>query len=608
VIQEKIISQLLDPNRGISSVLESQISDKGSVDKYNGSFNKISGAFQIGGIPGKDGRYLVGENGPEIVKLPKGSAVIPLNISDLIDGLKKFPELSDYIKGEDLELFADPNNPSVLMDGRGKISLNELQRKYDDMSKEQGDSGILDKRISDQLSEQVDLLKDLKSLAQKKIADSIKTIETERDRVLKDYGEDDAESYRSLASKLIDAIPKNYINPLTSAKMDLIAAKSISAGKELKSKNKGEEIVSGKNLGEIKKLGGEKILKQLSKEDPEIYRRVTEIVNSNLDSSIKGGRPNEEKSGISDVLNIANDLIRSIRKNPTFASGETQEKFLNNVEKYESTKPQLDIIKSSPEILGSFMTGGLATSSGNYLVGENGPELIKNVLDPSSYLSGDPSYFSKISKSPSSLSSIQGNPLSFIENQISANALKSELNPALSNQPSASLNNFSSYLTNPTPSDMSKGVYNSGSSIDSQIYPSATVLKNEENPSTQPAVLKNTVTPLTETKRETKPSVNESIDKLKTDLVDVFKKKSENEMSPTVSQESDKSQTPMGSATATSESPAQQGPPGKNELSKDLQNDLADIKSLLGRISSLLEGPLEFSAIESPFRPDSRKV
>ena len=59
--------------------------------------NKIIGAFQEGGIAKKDGNYLVGENGPEVVKLGPESAVIPLNIKDLMEGLKKIPELSKAI-------------------------------------------------------------------------------------------------------------------------------------------------------------------------------------------------------------------------------------------------------------------------------------------------------------------------------------------------------------------------------------------------------------------------------------------------------------------------------------------------------------------------------
>ena len=35
--------------------------------------------------------------------------------------------------------------------------------------------------------------------------------------------------------------------------------------------------------------------------------------------------------------------------------------------------------------------------------------------------------------------------------------------------------------------------------------------------------------------------------------------------------------------------------------------DMSDIKSLLGRMVSLLEGPLSIETMDSPFRPDSRR-
>ena len=35
--------------------------------------------------------------------------------------------------------------------------------------------------------------------------------------------------------------------------------------------------------------------------------------------------------------------------------------------------------------------------------------------------------------------------------------------------------------------------------------------------------------------------------------------------------------------------------------------DMGDIKSLLSRMVSLLEGPLSIETMDSPFRPDSRR-
>ena len=51
-----------------------------------------------------------------------------------------------------------------------------------------------------------------------------------------------------------------------------------------------------------------------------------------------------------------------------------------------------------------------------------------------------------------------------------------------------------------------------------------------------------------------------------------------------------------------SETPAS----GNNGLGSN--SDMQDIKNALTRIAGLLEGPLTVSAIDQPFRPDSRRI
>lgn len=624
MLQEKIISQILDPNRGVSSILELQNRDIGSQNSKGWNFSKISGSFQTGGIPESDGRYLVGENGPEIVKLPKGSAVIPLNISDLIEGLRKFPELSNFIKGEDLQLFADPEDPSILTGNKGKVSLAELEKKYEDFSKNTESDGIINKEILDQIKEQRDLLKDLKSMGQKKIENSIKNIETERDKILKGYGENDLENYRNLVSKLIEAIPKNYLNPLVASKMDLIAAKSVEASKGINYRDTEESVISGKpkkimdSLNLLNKPKDNRDKEIFSKEMSELSSLgKTKLEEYKTDSDVakkEGSLKNEESQN---ALKVANYLISSTKKNSEFDLKNVQESFLENIGKYSAKNLEGEIIKSPSEILGSFKTGGLATLSGDYLVGENGPELIKNVLTSGSLPTAENQLGnSKILKSQPNLSTVQGNLLSIIDNKISPNPINPLSGEEFTGTPlqkSTSLNsNLSSYLVDSKFSNTDKGLYPGGLLSDLnnlvQVYAANPTLKKGETMTASPAELKNTITPLTEAKKETSPSINESIDKLKDGLVDVFKKREDQNMSTKVSGESDKSQPLPESSTTQMESRSQPGEPGKSESPKDLQNDLADIKTLLSRISSLLEGPLEVSTIESPFRPDSRKV
>ena len=77
-----------------------------------------------------------------------------------------------------------------------------------------------------------------------------------------------------------------------------------------------------------------------------------------------------------------------------------------------------------------------------------------------------------------------------------------------------------------------------------------------------------------------------------------------NKMSAVANQtETNKGETKSSSASATSTSAAASG--GSEGMSKD---DVTEMKSILMRIASLLEGPLSVSSIDAPYRPDSRRV
>jgi len=59
------------------------------------SLGNVKGSFRRGGTTDEDGDFLVGENGAEVVSLPKGSSIIPLDVSDLVDGLKNVSQLRE---------------------------------------------------------------------------------------------------------------------------------------------------------------------------------------------------------------------------------------------------------------------------------------------------------------------------------------------------------------------------------------------------------------------------------------------------------------------------------------------------------------------------------
>jgi hypothetical protein len=245
-LNPKNISDLL--KGPISSIVEatkgkgvSDITEKisGEVGKKGKGFNvgKILGAFQEGGIADAGGQYLVGENGPEVVKLPKGAGVIPINVKDLIEGLSKVPELAEIVKdGKDtVNFFGNESNPSVI-DSKGKlINLSTLSDKYGDKAGETKNKSKLD--IIDKILENIDALS---STGSQGIENEISRINNE-EALLSGKSKLSGEDLRGV-NRIWDDILQNirkdgeYYNPLSIAKAKLLATQTF-----VKENKKGEE-------------------------------------------------------------------------------------------------------------------------------------------------------------------------------------------------------------------------------------------------------------------------------------------------------------------------------------------------------------------------------
>jgi len=222
--------------KGASGVVEKIAGGVGNKGK---GFNvgKILGAFQEGGIADESGKYLVGENGPEIVKLPKGAGVIPINIKDLIEGLTKVPELSDIVKESKgtVNFFGNESNPSVI-DSKGKlINLSTLSDKYQDKAGETKNKSKLD--AIDKILENIDALSGAGSQG---IGNEISRINQE-EALLNGKSNLSGEDLRGV-NRIWDDILQNirkdgeYYNPLSIAKAKLLATQTF-----VKENKKGEE-------------------------------------------------------------------------------------------------------------------------------------------------------------------------------------------------------------------------------------------------------------------------------------------------------------------------------------------------------------------------------
>lgn len=363
-IDQKVISQLLDFNRSVETltgIVEKSIDSTdnlvGSQDRFgkkmdafteviNGPIQKVNqsvskpptnnilGAFQEGGIAKDKGKYLVGENGPELVDLPKGSAVIPLNIKDFIEGISKIPELSDIAKENEIGLYADSNDPSLLpleiSDVKNRVSLSKLEEKYnlDLKDQESLDRDKQNKELIDQLKGQSDLLKELKSITQKKISDSIEGVKSEKESILKNYSDDDNKRYNELVVKIIQSIPKESLNSLSIAKANLIAAKKI---EEQKKGSPKEQVASFEELAKkSSEVVGEKInpketIASFDKQGKNKSPEIEELINAPIDqkTDLKSIENNP-------ILKSAEQIIpKSPPKEEISNVTKSQEKFLS---------------------------------------------------------------------------------------------------------------------------------------------------------------------------------------------------------------------------------------------------------------------------------------
>ena len=252
----KMLSSLLGekgPLMGkIAEMAKSKTSPIPGADKQpnepNKDFTNIAGglkgiikAFQEGGVAKKEGKYLVGENGPEVVKLPKGAGVIPINIKDLMEGLKNVPELVDLIKDKDTVDFLGTTYQPYIMDSKGSpINLRKISSKYEDAAFEADDQETTDKMFKMQ-----NIVESLSKLGLNGIEDEVSKLEQEDSDLLGKAKLKDIDIYKR--NVISDGILKELVkegdqeNRLTIAKANLLATQTLLSSND-KPKTASEEL------------------------------------------------------------------------------------------------------------------------------------------------------------------------------------------------------------------------------------------------------------------------------------------------------------------------------------------------------------------------------
>jgi len=487
---------------------------KGSVSKGgegpNKDFSNIAGglkgiikAFQEGGVAKKEGKYLVGENGPEVVKLPKGAGVIPINVKDLMEGLKNVPEFSSLLKNSkegSLNFFGNPSDPG-LIDSEGiNMNLSGLLEKY-----EEAQDNAKDDNSRKSTGEIVETLYSLIGKGKDGIDGEITKIEKEAlDLEIKNKlsGEDlnnRSNTWVAILKNL--SKDKDYYNSLAVAKAKLLATQSL-ISKE-KSEDKSAEQVLGKSDKSDSKLENlPDTLDSGTKEKTDELKKSEEVVNPKKRKKEKSAEegPKKETKGSSLLSKIgggAEDVKKETKVSSLLSKigGGAEDALFSAADKATES-----LGAASP-----FAKKGLGA--------------LKGVIDKKGGLKG---VFSK----------------------------KEE-----------------------TKTDLGKKI--TETSAASKIGETPSLVNNVKklNPLAKKEAAKDKEAPEETKAAETKPSA------------DLMKSAA------------DKSGTDKKSETPAS---------GNNGLGSN--SDMQDIKNALTRIAGLLEGPLTVSAIDQPFRPDSRRI
>jgi hypothetical protein len=263
-----------------------------------GGLKGIIKAFQEGGVAKKDGKYLVGENGPEVVKLPKGAGVIPINVKDLIEGLKTVPELANIIKDKDsVDFYGSISNSSVI-DSKGKvISLNRLSADYEN----KGDNAK-DSETANRMSNAQGIVDSLIDLGRNNITNEVNKIDGET-MDLATKSKLNYEKRDQLVDDILREVDKNgdYYNTLAISKAALLATKTILDKEKEGEKGTGakaEESLSGlpDNLVKESEADLKKEAADLKKSQSVVGAKDDKKEKGGLFSKFKKNKDNEENA------------------------------------------------------------------------------------------------------------------------------------------------------------------------------------------------------------------------------------------------------------------------------------------------------------------------
>lgn len=331
-----VLSKMTSPDSPFTKMADAMEKSGGKTFDFN-SKPEIKGKFQTGGVAKEDGKYLVGENGPEVVALPKGSGVIPINTKDLIEGLKKVPELSAILKDSDsINVTGDNYEKSILSSDGKRISLSKLITNYEDETiNSRLDEDSISKETIEGLDRNLKTLEDLQKSVDDRLSAEFQSIKEEKTKLSEKRGRpESADEFKERLQKseeILKTLPEVERSDIAIAKANLEAERMILL-KNLGSKTPGSvneetksESVSVKT--DLKKLNSE------SKKSVEEGAGTKEEKTPGMFSKIGGkllksaGRVAEDvaqKTGFGGALSLAKKGVEKLSEKKSTEGAETK--------------------------------------------------------------------------------------------------------------------------------------------------------------------------------------------------------------------------------------------------------------------------------------------
>ena len=321
-------------------------------DVIERSLGNVKGSFRRGGKTKDDGNYLVGENGPEVVSLPTGSSIIPLDVSDLIEGLKNVSKLKDDLDDKTLNYDKDKG---VVVTPAGDFDIGFLKSQIEKQIAEDAAMDVSDGGKSAEavvaLEKLQDKIKNAKPESKegsmdekigKSAGPSAEEIKAERERLLAEDYEFYTEYPKSLQDDLDSYISSYNSRPASSLNEFLTAEPALTE----KEKSSSKEEIGGKEKDNSKEESVGKTVKN-KKEKEGTGEGLFSKGKSKVLDKISGGSAIgtglsilEKKSGLTD---------KAVNLGSKFGiSGDKTEKLIGTANQKAVSKVQ-DLGKKSPK-------------------------------------------------------------------------------------------------------------------------------------------------------------------------------------------------------------------------------------------------------------------